>query len=117
IRVCKLFPGTGDEPLQIDPQPCRVDAQTTLNYEAISWVWGSPLNSTTLSYRGQNITIRRNLEDALRAFRHADRPRTLWADALCINQEDLEEKGKQVVVMGTIYSHASSVLIWFGKDP
>jgi hypothetical protein len=115
IRTCTLYPGTGDDPLQIELQLCRLGLDN-VGYEAISWVWGSPSNSTTLLYKGQSITIRQNLYDALRTFRYADRPRTLWADALCINQEDLEERSQQVAIMGSIYSRASGVLIWLGKD-
>jgi hypothetical protein len=40
----------------------------------------------------------------------------LWIDALCINQNDVVEKGIQVPLMGTIYSNARSVLIWLGPE-
>ena len=38
----------------------------------------------------------------------------LWIDAICINQQDLKEKGHQVRNMGRIYKQASSVLIFLG---
>jgi hypothetical protein len=38
----------------------------------------------------------------------------LWADALCINQSDLEERASQVQLMAQIYTGASKVLIWLG---
>ena len=40
----------------------------------------------------------------------------MWADAVCINQEDKEEKGKKVEIMQHIYSHALQVLIWLGLE-
>jgi hypothetical protein len=39
----------------------------------------------------------------------------LWADAICINQKDNEEKMKQVLLMGDIYKQASSVIAWLGN--
>jgi hypothetical protein len=35
-----------------------------------------------------------------------------WIDALCINQQDLEEKSVQVARMREIYEHAPSMVIW-----
>ncbi|KAG8424442.1 hypothetical protein J3459_002389 [Metarhizium acridum] len=38
----------------------------------------------------------------------------IWADALCINQGDLEEKGAQIQLMERIYSYASTVYVDLG---
>lgn len=40
----------------------------------------------------------------------------LWIDAICINQDDLQEKSEQVNVMHRIFTQASFVTIWLGKD-
>ncbi|KAI1373078.1 heterokaryon incompatibility protein-domain-containing protein [Hypoxylon crocopeplum] len=116
IRLCELQLGSGADPLQIRLLPTELHKHTTAAYEAISWVWGSPVNSTTINYKGVELAIRQNLDDAMRALRLPDRKRTIWADALCINQGDSDEKGDQVAMMGLIYSCASTVLIWLGHD-
>ncbi len=41
--------------------------------------------------------------------------RRLWADQICINQKDVEEKNSQVVMMGDIYRNARRTLIWIGQ--
>lgn len=41
--------------------------------------------------------------------------RCLYIDALCIDQTDLHEKGHQVQLMATIYSHAFGVAVWLGQ--
>ena len=39
---------------------------------------------------------------------------SMWIDALCINQFDLDERGAQVRIMGDIYRYTSRVLVWLG---
>jgi hypothetical protein len=46
--------------------------------------------------------------------RLADRPRILWADAICINQNNDAERGNQVALMGRIYTQARRTLICLG---
>jgi hypothetical protein len=46
----------------------------------------------------------------------ADHEGLLWVDALCINQEDDNERASQVKMMGQIYARAVNVKIWFGKE-
>lgn len=40
----------------------------------------------------------------------------VWVDALCINQQDKDERASQVRLMGQIYSRATSVAIWIGPE-
>lgn len=40
----------------------------------------------------------------------------IWIDALCINQEDMEERSSQVKSMREIYQNAQTVRIWFGAE-
>jgi hypothetical protein len=49
-------------------------------------------------------------------MRFKDSVRLLWADALCINQEDLLERAHQVNIMKNIFQRASRVLIWLGPE-
>ncbi|KAF2497498.1 HET-domain-containing protein, partial [Lophium mytilinum] len=42
--------------------------------------------------------------------------RLIWADAVCINQRDLEEKNWQVQMMSEIYQNATQVLVYLGED-
>ena len=58
--------------------------------------------------------VRPNLASALKQLRYRDRPRYLWIDAICINQDDNNERNVQVALMGGIYSGASEVCVWLG---
>jgi hypothetical protein len=49
-------------------------------------------------------------------LRYCDNDRVLWIDAVCIDQDDLEERANQVAMMDVIYSNTFRNLIWLGDD-
>ncbi len=61
------------------------------------------------------IGVSTNLHDALAQFTASEVIGWLWVDALCIRQDDPEERAAQVQRMDRIYSNASEVLIWLGR--
>lgn len=63
----------------------------------------------------EHLPLHMNLEKALRHLRLPDQARTLWVDALCINQADDCERAQQVSQMDRIYDSATSVCIWLGE--
>lgn len=84
-------------------------------FTAVSYTWG-PTTTPEIAYvDGQVLKIRKNLFRVLQDLRR-DEPRLLWIDALCINQEDIQERMEQVKIMGEIYAKASYVLAWLGGD-
>jgi hypothetical protein len=87
------------------------------HYEALSYVWGEPVYTCTLTTSQGCISLTPNLKQALQHIRLPDSVRPIWADAVCINQTNLQERGQQVKLMGQIYSKAGRVLIWLGTDP
>jgi hypothetical protein len=97
-------------------------------FEALSYTWGTQENPGTAFVKQPvssgkanagvttTLPIGRNLESALRSLRNATAPRTLWIDALCINQNDDAEKAVQVTRMSEIYSLATRVVVWLGPE-
>jgi hypothetical protein len=87
-------------------------------YEAVSWCWGTQQWDTPIRvHQGERVftyLISPNLHSALKAFRYEDRVRTLWIDAISIDQKNSNEKNHQVPMMTHIYGSAQSVLIWLG---
>ncbi|POS70143.1 hypothetical protein DHEL01_v211464 [Diaporthe helianthi] len=51
----------------------------------------------------------------MRHLRYPQKPRKLWIDAICIDQESLEEREEQVAIMSRIYENASRVVVWLGN--
>ena len=114
FRVLALKPGSSDEPLQCSLRTATIAGA---EYEAISYVWGSDIKDQRMLCESRTMNITTNLHEALRTLRKEDNIRYLWADSICINQDDPAEKGHQVANMGHIYSSASVVLIYMGMDP
>jgi hypothetical protein len=88
-------------------------------YEALSYAWGE-LHSTRRIFLRRNgsrlpVDIQENLYNCLLRLRGVKTSRTIWIDAICINQDDLTEKGLQITLMPRIYSGAQQVLAWLGE--
>ncbi|TGJ78467.1 hypothetical protein E0Z10_g10295 [Xylaria hypoxylon] len=112
IRLLEIHPGERREPLTLSLSPVSLDSAPA--YEAISYHWGSATDVVPVTCNGVKVFITTSLFGALSQFRLAERQRTLWADAICINQGFLPEKSAQVGLMPQIYSLATRVLIWLG---
>lgn len=64
------------------------------------------------------LLIQRNLYNALvRVWsKRSTHPILIWADSICIDQKNLDERVEQVKLMGRIYDGAHSVIFWLGDD-
>ena len=110
-----------------------------LRYEALSYVWGTVaktewvtcLATSSITSDGDITSLReefdfqssgvlavtKSLHDALIHLRRDNLPRIIWADALCINQNNLSERSAQVQRMAEIYRSSWRVVVWLGVDP
>ena len=115
MRVLTLLPSINIE-AEITCTLAIVGVDHLPNYEALSYSWGAKGDNCPdpIYIDGHAMTVSSNLEAALRALRLPSKPKTLWIDAVCINQNDVDEREIQVMIMGTIYSKAKRVLIWLG---
>ncbi|KAH7232092.1 heterokaryon incompatibility protein-domain-containing protein [Fusarium solani] len=89
-----------------------------------SYVWGDPTDTKPIKVNGMSTAVTRNLADFLKQTRASlldiltkgswDKPAIFWADAICINQQDMEERNHQVQLLKPIYSSAPLALAWLG---
>ncbi|KAB8272533.1 heterokaryon incompatibility protein-domain-containing protein [Aspergillus minisclerotigenes] len=118
IRVLVLLPDTHDTSsitCQLINYSLPLTGNCYLPYEALSYVWGSESTPRYIFIDGLTLSVTDNLYAALLHFRDHQLARMLWVDAVCINQQDNQEKGYQIRLMPTIYSKASHVIVWLGK--
>ena len=116
IRIVTILPSQD----QSSVLQCVIDVVSLRRgpeYEALSYRWGDPAITEEIEVSGHRVWITVNLAAAFRQFRSSacGEPVRIWADALCIHQEDREEKGHQVYLMGEVYRRAKRVRVWLGK--
>ncbi|KAK6821186.1 heterokaryon incompatibility protein-domain-containing protein [Apiospora arundinis] len=92
-----------------------VNHETIIMYDALSYTWGNEPPSIACTCDGTELLLRANLAAALKYLRYSNCDRYIWADFICINQQDDIEKSFQIPRMESIYSKASDVFIWLGE--
>ncbi|KAI8230693.1 hypothetical protein K4K53_005315 [Colletotrichum sp. SAR 10_77] len=90
------------------------------DYETISYTWENGSNTQhTICVNDRPFVVQDNLYQALQEFRRGrdfveGRTRMLWADAICIDQDDLDERAIEVKRMNEIFSTAIKSTVWLG---
>jgi hypothetical protein len=105
---------------------------SSAHYEALSYCWGDISEKKDILIGEKVMAVGENLWSALDHLRGCDcttcglerggggastdhlSSRYLWVDALCINQNDVQERNHEVARMGDIYRKAQRVLAWLG---
>jgi Heterokaryon incompatibility protein (HET) len=112
LRRLELLPGTGQIRCKLE----NVSLSDKPIYEAISDHWGGTAEKHQIVCNSASLTITDSLHSALVRFRTPEESRHLWADQLCINQADPDERGHQVGFMREIYENATQTLVWLGAE-
>jgi Heterokaryon incompatibility protein (HET) len=86
-------------------------------YEALSYTWGhhSEIHDDVILLQGRDFSVTRNVFAALKYLRLGSTTRTVWIDAICIDQSNIQERSSQVQQMQFIYSNARRTIIWLGE--
>ncbi|KAM7209796.1 Heterokaryon incompatibility protein (HET) domain containing protein [Rhypophila decipiens] len=117
LRLLSIKPGQFVEDVHCWLLPCTIDKLPA--YEAISYTWadesGDTAESKQISLNNVPFPVTSNCEAALKRARLPVRARTVWIDAVCIDQQNNEERGHQVQLMPKIYAGARRVLIYLGE--
>jgi hypothetical protein len=114
LRLLKLHPGAESAELSVDLITTSLD--NAPSFTALSYPWGDPEPRQAIRCSGLAAEIWPSLHSALQHLRKLDSAMLVWADALCINQEDIPERTQQVRMMGEIYAAASTTVIWLGEE-
>ncbi|KAG9501856.1 hypothetical protein J7337_007552 [Fusarium musae] len=116
IRVLLIQPGVNEDTLVASFELLDLNA-ASIRFEAISYQWSEGGNQrASMRLGGEKISINAYLRNILLHLRLEQQIRVVWADALCINQSDHEERLHQVSIMQRIYSQAFRVIGFVGKD-
>lgn len=122
-RIIELEPASDPSaPLECQIKELRLSSmRESDDYEALSYTWGKPEFTEPLVVNEEGeaarlLYITPNLRDALLRCRPPNRRHRVWADAVCIDQEDDSDKSRQIPVMARIFKRATSVHAWLGNS-
>lgn len=118
-RVVEIEPCKSRNATNLDLR-CRVTQvlfSDRPKYRALSYMWGDESGRIPISLNGKRFSVAENLFRALCFLRRENFAGPFWIDAICINQDDIEEKNRQIRIMPHIYFRASEVLVWLGLYP
>lgn len=119
IRVLQLNPRSVDGAVISGSLILRRLYEKEPRYISLSYSWGRNLDgdatlTRTVLLDGCEFPVAENLYDFLFQIAASGKILPLWIDAVCINQNDMEERSKQVSIMASIYQKAANLVIWLG---
>lgn len=128
IRLLKWEQRTDVDAIDRVHQLVQVSLEDAPPYEALSYAWGSLDFRPGVKIEDGYVFVTRNCFDALRHLPRTiwkenknilswfeGQARYIWIDAICINQEDIEERNQQVSIMSETYCKAERVLVWLER--
>ncbi|CZR62776.1 uncharacterized protein PAC_12673 [Phialocephala subalpina] len=117
IRLIHLHHSVDDSaPITVSILRARL-SDAKLEYEALSYTWGNQYSKQIVFCRNPPsvLEVTQNCYSALRRLRNAS-VRCLWIDAICINQNDDNERSAQVQMMDRVFAIASRVIVDLGEE-
>jgi hypothetical protein len=113
IRLVVVLPGESSDPIRCEIVHVLLGGT---EFDAVSYTWATEKGDDSKSKviqigHGHSMHVTVNCEYALRQLRDRQTERRLWVDAICINQEDTNEKNHQVGIMDQIFSTANCVIM------
>lgn len=118
MRLFLLGPGDMEDPIRGNLVTINVDDHN--QYDAISYTWADENGDATKCFNAligtACIPITRNCQAALKRVRSPYCVKSIWVDAICINQEKDEERGHQVNLMPHIYTRAKTTFVYVGES-
>ena len=121
IRLLRLNTRSENEPTLTGSLILHNLDDAEQQYTTLSYSWGRNSDGdVSLRHKilldGCELRITENLHDFLTQISgpNCHQPSLLWVDAICINQDNILERGLQVSIMATIYQQASNLVIWLG---
>jgi hypothetical protein len=87
-------------------------------YLALSYSWGKEDSNAELAIGNEKFKLpSKNLEIALEYLVDRYPGQYLWTDAICINQNNDEERASQIPRMKEIYTKTDKCVVWLGECP
>lgn len=113
IRLFKITSGT---PSKISGILENFGVAVAPKYIAVSYEWSPEHPTKCIEIEGKLLSIRQNLFDLFELHAAEYTGQYIWADQICINQNQVSERNHQVQLMELIFQRAEFVITWLGKS-
>ncbi|TGO35106.1 hypothetical protein BHYA_0170g00180 [Botrytis hyacinthi] len=115
IRLLNLLPGNSTQQPRCSLK--HVNFGERPKYNAVSYTWGNEADQKPIFIDDRYFLVTENLYKALICLQQQGaKEYVLWVDAICINQDDVAERNRQLTIMPYIYERAKLVIIWLRND-
>ncbi|KAI1758028.1 heterokaryon incompatibility protein-domain-containing protein [Xylaria castorea] len=114
VRLLILAPGKENQPIAGTLLHTHLRAPDP--YQALSYTWGSSAIQVPVTINGYHFMVNSNLYAVLLELREQGKEIVVWIDAICINQADIKERNAHVPMMHEVYSRATQVIVWLGRE-
>lgn len=97
-------------------QIIRLDSKDHPPFTALSYTWGAPTKSRSITLNGLPFPVLDSLHPVLEAICRPsggfDVKAWYWIDSICIDQTNSDERGAQVQLMGRLFTTAWRTAVW-----
>ncbi|KAM3079861.1 hypothetical protein ACMFMF_003282 [Clarireedia jacksonii] len=115
FRVLELW-GSGNSSDPLKGMLAYTTRHEDIPYACLSYTWEEEEPTDEISLVGQPFWIRKNLATFLRTVRRENVKFVMWIDAICIDQNNVAERNRQLPRMIDIYAAADLVISWVGES-
>lgn len=116
MRLLKMQPGEADDPIR--GELIIVSTSSQQDYYAVSYTWADQTGDATRRFRAfigsGYVSITRSCQDVLQRIRNRFYTKCVWIDSLCVDQDNVQERGHQVQLMPHIYTRAKKTYVYVG---
>lgn len=119
IRLFVIQPGSFDD--GICGELVEVNFLLGPTFDALSYTWADEQGDAARSGKIYSVPdfsiigVTKNCEMAIRRLRHPKKERRVWIDAVCIDQDNAQERTHQIAQMSSIFTSARRVIAYTGE--
>lgn len=114
IRILQVRPGHKADGIDCRLKQVSIASSDREDYDALSYAWEGQTPREAIQLDGDPFLVTPNVFSALKHLRLKKERRTLWIDAVCIDQQNNDERRDQVAQMRHIFHNAEKVIVWLG---
>ncbi|KAK0738783.1 heterokaryon incompatibility protein-domain-containing protein [Schizothecium vesticola] len=115
VRILRLQRDT-DRSISGELQAISLDSKDYPPFTALSYTWGAPTKSRSITLDGLSFPVLDSLYPVLEAICRPsggfEAKAWYWIDSICIDQTNSDERGAQVQLMGRLFATAWRTAVW-----